>query len=299
MENRASILFLFLDGFGLAAAGPNNPLSIAPMRNIRRLCGGALVDTTGINRPELLLKPIDACLGVPGIPQSATGQTALFTGRNAAKELGYHLPAFPTAPLIRIIEQDSIFKRVKALGLPSTFANAYSGRYFRMMDEGKRTHSVTTHAVLAAGLPLRTMDDLRKGKAVYFDVTNRSVRERGEDIEEIAPALAGKRLAAIAAEHALTVFECFVPDLVGHKCEIEKAIPLIELLDEFIGSIADARSRETTVVITSDHGNIEDLSTSSHTVNPVPLLAIGPAAGRFASVNAIDEVAGAILNTLE
>jgi bisphosphoglycerate-independent phosphoglycerate mutase (AlkP superfamily) len=30
------------------------------------------------------------------------------------------------------------------------------------------------------------------------------------------------------------------------------------------------------VIITSDHGNIEDLSVKTHTLNPVPLLWLGP-----------------------
>jgi 2,3-bisphosphoglycerate-independent phosphoglycerate mutase len=34
-------------------------------------------------------------------------------------------------------------------------------------------------------------------------------------------------------------------------------------------------SRDTLLLITSDHGNLEDLSTSSHTLNQVPLLAVG------------------------
>ena len=32
------------------------------------------------------------------------------------------------------------------------------------------------------------------------------------------------------------------------------------------------------MLLTSDHGNIEDLSTRSHTRNPVPLMAWGPGA---------------------
>jgi bisphosphoglycerate-independent phosphoglycerate mutase (AlkP superfamily) len=37
-------------------------------------------------------------------------------------------------------------------------------------------------------------------------------------------------------------------------------------------------------VVASDHGNVEDLSTRNHTLNPVPVLGFGPAAGQIAAV---------------
>jgi bisphosphoglycerate-independent phosphoglycerate mutase (AlkP superfamily) len=51
-------------------------------------------------------------------------------------------------------------------------------------------------------------------------------------------------------------------------------------------------------VLTSDHGNMEDLSTGSHTRNPVPLLARGPQARRFAAAESIADVTPAILSAL-
>ncbi|MDO9170716.1 MAG: hypothetical protein Q7W29_02680, partial [bacterium] len=56
---------------------------------------------------------------------------------------------------------------------------------------------------------------------------------------------------------------------------------------------------ETLVLLTSDHGNLEDLSTRSHTRNPVPLLAWGPgAATLLARCTRLDEVTPALLSLL-
>ena len=63
-------------------------------------------------------------------------------------------------------------------------------------------------------------------------------------------------------------------------------------------SETDSGGPGVTVVLTSDHGNLEDGTHTLHTRNPVPLLAVGPAAGRFADLERLDQVAGRILQVL-
>src|SRR3954464_2379317 len=95
-----SLIFIFLDGVGLAPAGPDNPLASADTPALRALLGGPLtieqargwvLDTrdwelcsdpqSPIANPQspipILFKAIDATLGVDGLPQSGTGQTAM------------------------------------------------------------------------------------------------------------------------------------------------------------------------------------------------------------------------------
>ena len=110
-EPRTRILFIFVDGVGLAPSGTDNPLSQVPMPYLDELLGGPMVlsgdqsDSVGgrshaiLAHNGLVLRAVDACLGVPGLPQSATGQTALFTGVNAPALVGDHITAFPTQRL--------------------------------------------------------------------------------------------------------------------------------------------------------------------------------------------------------
>jgi 2,3-bisphosphoglycerate-independent phosphoglycerate mutase len=70
-------------------------------------------------------------------------------------------------------------------------------------------------------------------------------------------------------------------------------------IDAFLGAILAHRSPETTLVLSSDHGNLEDTTTKAHTTNPVPLLAVGPAAGHFRDAKAITDVASKILSLLK
>ena len=88
-----SILFLFLDGVGLGPADPaTNPFAVAHIPNLVGLLGGAR-PLAGLERAETqraIFIPTDASLGVPGPPQSATGQAAILTGLNVPALVGGH-----------------------------------------------------------------------------------------------------------------------------------------------------------------------------------------------------------------
>ena len=77
------------------------------------------------------------------------------------------------------------------------------------------------------------------------------------------------------------------------------ALNILDRLDRFLGSLWDAVSPQTTVILCSDHGNIEDLTRGVHTTNPVPLLVKGPGAPVFRNARSILDVAEPILRILE
>ena len=240
----------------------------------------------------MALAALDAVLGVPGLPQSGTGQTSLFTGVNAQAAIGHHVPALPGPRLRALIDEHSVLKRLAAVGRKVTFANAYTADYAERLASGESRGSATTHAVLAAGIPLRTLVDLERGDAVTWDITGELfIRRAGIAVEPIAPALAGERLARLAARHRFTLYETFLTDLAGHGRWGIAPADAVTRLDGLIGGVLAARPPELTVLLTSDHGNLEEPWHKSHTANPVPLLAVGPAAPAFADLTRLDEVA--------
>lgn len=274
------------------------------MPHLHDLLGGALV-LDGVGRgaalrapcPDVILRSLDACLGVPGLPQSATGQAALFTGANAPILAGDHVTAFPTEPLRQLIAEHSVLKRAAEAGAKVTFANAHSQRFWEMIRHGKRRLGASTLTALAAGVPIPTLTDLVEGRAVLWDITHEIASSYlGYELPLVSAAEAGTRLARLAAEYDLVLYETFLPDLAGHR-RIEPEWVLTRL-DDFLGSILACRSPDTTLVMCSDHGNLEDITTKAHTTNPVPLLAAGPAAGHFRQAQAITDVAPAILLSL-
>jgi len=293
-----SILLIFLDGFGLGKANSNNPLYLPGLPCLERKTGCKFIAGSNLQNDSALLKGIDACLGVDGVPQSATGQTSLLTGINASAHLGYHLPAFPNPQLIELIQSHSVLKQVTDMGLQATFANAYTDTYFEKAARRKFSHSVTTHCVLSANLPFRNTNDLRDGNAVYWDITREHLIPL-INIEPVTPSEAGKHLAALGCTHALTLYECFATDLIGHSCSSDDAIQILAKIDTLLCSCIDSMHKNVTLLLCSDHGNIEDLSTGSHTVNKVPLFAFGPEASSFQHITRIDEVTPAIIEVLK
>ncbi len=267
-----SVLLIFVDGLGIGTRGAHNPL---------HLLGGEAAPLAVFEGEEPsipsggVLARTDARLGVEGRPQSASGQTTILTGVNAPAALGYHKQGFPNEEMRAIIREHSVFLQLARANVgPNVFANTYTRRFF---DERPRWVSATTVAVEAAGLPFRTVEDLRAGRAVYHDFTNRLAVERGEDVQTRTPEEAAAVLARVAREHRFTLYEHFITDRAGHAQDFEMATNVLRALSRFVRGVLEAVNLEsTTVMLTSDHGNVEDLSTRNHTLNQVPTLAWGP-----------------------
>ena len=293
------VLFIFVDGVGLAPASENNPLATAPMPAVRRLLGGPLTAERATARPDLLLKGIDARLGVDGLPQSASGQTALLTGVNGAEVMGRHMTALPGPTLRAVIEKESLFLKLTKRGLSPTFANAYNHGYLEKLAAGTARASATTLTVSAADVRLRLLDDLDRGAAVTWDIERDLFAERaGVAVPPIGAAEAGAHLAALARRHDLTLFETFLTDVAGHRRWGMTADEALRRVDGLLAGVLEGRSDEVTVLLTSDHGNVEEASSRAHTLNPVPLLVIGPLAGAFADLGSILEVTPRLVELL-
>ena len=265
-----SVLLFFIDGLGIGTRGPQNPLDelegTEPLAIFRDEKPTTIMDG--------IVVPTDACLGIAGRPQSASGQTTILTGVNAPTLLGYHKQGFPNAAMLEIIRDHSIFLQLSRAGIsPITFANTYTQRFF---DERPRWVSATTAAMEAAGIPFRRVVDNQAGRAVFHDFTNRALIERGEDVAPRTPDEAATVLARIAGENRFTLYEYFITDKVGHAQDMTAAKRVLTNLARLIrGVLAGIDLRRTSVILTSDHGNIEDLSSRNHTLNAVPTIVWG------------------------
>lgn len=272
------VLLLFVDGVGLGPDDPDvNPLAAAHTPTLDRLLGRRLTSIDAPLRHDgALLVPLDATLGVPGLPQSATGQTTLLTGINAAAAAGRHVTAYPTAQLRALLAEHNLFAQVAGLGAKVTLANAYTPEYFKAVEAGTLRHASITHSAISAGVALRTVEDLQAGRAVFHDLTNVRPRSWGYDVPVITPRDAGGNLAGLAMDHALTVFEFFLTDLAAHGRVSVQPARVVEMLDALLdGVLARADLGALLVLLVSDHGNLEDGRRTTHTRNPVPALLIG------------------------
>jgi len=295
MENESrSVLLFFIDGLGIGTRGPQNPLDglddAAPL---------AIFQNEPADVPfEGVVVPTDARLGVEGRPQSASGQTTILTGINAPAAIGSHKQGFPNQALLDIIREHSIFLQLKHGGVDSiTFANTYTKNFFARRP---RWISATTAAVEAAGLRFNVVEDLRVGRAIFHDFTNALLIERGEAVSPRSPEEAGEVLASVTQNHSFTLYEYFITDKVGHQQDHETARKVISSLAGFIRCLlGNLNLEKTTVILTSDHGNIEDLSLRNHTLNPVPTIVWGKDRKAIAArIETLADITPAIVDTL-
>src|SRR5215831_11424553 len=294
MANDSRVLLFFIDGLGIGTRGPHNPFD-----GLRDAAPLAVFQNEPPEIPfDGIVVPTDACLGVAGRPQSASGQTTILTGINAPEMIGAHKQGFPNRPLLDIIREHSIFLQLKNKGIESiTFANTYTKKFF---ERRPRWISATTAAVEAAGLRFNVVDDLRAGRAVYHDFTNALLIERGEDVKLRTPEEAALVLAGIVGQHRFTLYEFFLTDKVGHAQDYDEARRLLPLLARFIRALLGKLDlTRTTVMLTSDHGNIEDLSARNHTLNPVPTIVWGANRRKIAArIRTLADITPIVIETL-
>lgn len=282
MADRLKIIFIFVDGIGIGSDDPEvNPLRDARFPNLQHLLDSAT--------------PLDACLGIKGLPQSATGQATLLTGINASELMGRHIEGFPPLRLKEMIQQENLFSKLQKLEQRCTFANSY------WIDDPHRIppryQSVTTVMSLSALGGLRHKAELLAGKAVNHDITRWTMHTRGYNGELISPETAAEHLTGIAVEHNFTLFEYFLTDRAGHSRDRDMAFRTLETLERFLPKVIRfAEQPNHLFLLCSDHGNIEDGSTFTHTKNPVPLIALGDRTEHFQSLKTLTDITPAILD---
>jgi len=289
-----SVILFFVDGLGIGKRGRFNPLDGLEM--------AAPLAIFQDEEPEMIfegrLVRTDACLGVEGRPQSASGQTTILTGVNAPAAIGYHKQGFPNEALREIIQKHSIFLQLKRAEIsPITFANAYTPMFFQARP---RWVSATTVAVEAAGMRFRDLDDLQAGRAVFQDYTNQMLIERGFSTSTRTPEQAAEILAAIALENQFMLYEYFITDKKGHEQDMEGARTVLSNLARLIRHLLSRLDlTTTTLILTSDHGNIEDLSSRNHTLNLVPTLVWGKDKEQVARrIRSLADITPAIIEVL-
>lgn len=287
------LLFLFLDGVGLGADDPAiNPLALASLPVLCSLLEGGRLTASHVpfEGAQASLVALDTRLGVEGLPQSATGQATLLTGKNVPAALGYHYGPKPDPAIAAFLRNDNLFHLLRQNHYTTGFLNAYPPRYFETIQSGRRLYSAIPLAASSAGLSLRTREDLLAGRALSADFTAQGWRDPLglNDTPVLSPFSAGELLADLAQSYDFSFFEYWLSDYAGHHQDFKAALNLLATLDQVLaGLLSHWNRQEGLILLTSDHGNLEDLSTRHHTYHPVPALCIGAPALRKALLESL------------
>ncbi|HYO72303.1 MAG TPA: metalloenzyme [Archangium sp.] len=307
------VAVLFIDGVGIGRNEPEaNPLASRDY----------LLSHFPDEAPRALPEggqcfPVDPTFGVAGRPQSASNQTAILTGQPAPVLLGRHVLGYPDAPLRELLARHSIVKRLVEAGRSATFANSYPVAYLDALKLTRRPStsppeftlppaalrrlkaSASTLAFAAADIPLRTLEDARAGQGLTHDITGERARARSLSAPQRTPAEAAAVFWQVAREADFTFFEHYLADEAGHAQDFAAAREALDTFDAFARAVISTRPPDARVLVCSDHGNVEDLTTRSHTLNAVPVLYFGPPAPGLESLATVADVGRTVLHWLD
>ncbi|MFZ1043426.1 MAG: alkaline phosphatase family protein [Anaerolineales bacterium] len=292
------VLFIFLDGVGLGVDDPNiNPFACLEMPFLQSLLGGQklLAESAPYVGERATLLPLDAALGVNGLPQSATGQAVLLTGINIPQEIGEHYGPKPNPAVAKYILNGNLFSQAIRAGKTAALLNAYPPRYFDGVDSGKRLYSAIPWAVTSAGLSLFDKEDYYAGRALSADFIGDGWRDMlgFPDAPVYKAREAGNKLAELANRYDFAFFEYWASDYAGHKQDMNWASEQFKTFDVVLSGLLDQWDDSNgLILITSDHGNMEDLSTRRHTDAKVPGLLIGSSEARTAFASGLNDLQG-------
>ena len=277
----SKLIFLFFDGVGAGKPDKeNNPFfkysfSLVNMNFSSPPYNGNLPMTSFDG--SMIMFEVDPMMGIEGYPQSGTGQTSILCGINASKVVGQHFGPFPHSTLLPYLENESIITAYIKAGKKVDFFNAYPQIFFDYINSGKQRLGAFATCARLNGLKLNGVDEVLDGTALTAEITGeRWNKSLNYSLPVSTPENSARRLLRRAAESDLLVYEYFLTDHIGHGRVKDDAELLIHQFDRFLYTIfSEFDKNTTTVFLCSDHGNFEDTSVKSHTMNPAIAIAAG------------------------
>jgi 2,3-bisphosphoglycerate-independent phosphoglycerate mutase len=218
-------------------------------------------------------------------PRSRRIKLATFTTMTQYDER-FALPAaYPPRPIRNILGEAASRAGIRQLRIAETEKYAHVTYFFNGGEE--KEFSGEKRVLIPSPKEVATYD--LKPQMSAREVTEALIRELRE-----------QEIGLVIANYANA-------DMVGHTGNFAAAVRACEVIDECLGRVVDAAlSKHGRVIITADHGNIEQLIDydtgmphTAHTTNPVPVILLDEArkSSRLNKGTAID-VAPTVLQLL-
>ena len=292
------IFYFFIDGIGFGENDESkNPYAKFAKGFFLPLANKPVPENSKLQNAVYL--KTDASMGVKGLPQSATGQTAIWTGIKAPEILNRHVSGYPSFTLRKIINELSCIKILDERNKKVAFLNAYSPVYFSHVVNKPKLISASTMIQLASKIPLLKLESILEDKGIFMDINHQFLREFAKDFLDQShplmqlrdPYLVGKNVTKNYLEHDLVLFEYFLTDKMGHDQNWETLQTITNTVEKFIEGVIDSMDeKKDLLIITSDHGNSEDLTTNTHTKNPVPCFLYGNYDESFLEIKELSDI---------
>lgn len=263
----SGVIWLALDGVGHPADAPPDSVWDQDLPTLRPLIDAGLA--------------LDAALGVPGLPQSGTGQSCWLTGQDAVRLMGKggageHFGPHPGPTLQALLREFSLPVRLTRAGGRAALLNVYPPGYFAAHAQRPR-YGCFPFSFLAAGLALNPPG--LPGVSPLLGLRHDFPWAAAQSLDD--QRRVGEGLARAAEDHDLLVLDLWLSDLLGHQGKPDAPLELrqagrryLQHLDALLAGMLNAGAR---IVISSDHGNFENLSVKAHTLARVPFAGSGVA----------------------
>lgn len=259
------VVWLALDGVGHPLDAPTGSPWEQSLPTLRPLIDAGLA--------------LDAGLGVEGLPQSGTGQACWLTGQDAVRLMGEHFGPHPGPTLQRLLREASLPVRLKEAGATVALANDYAPPFLealhRAQTGGRNRLGCIPYSFQAANLPFNSPEIplLRASLGLNY-------QEPWTPFQTLPEVIAaGEALAKAAKNWDLIVCDLWLSDLLGHEgrnpvppAVQSAAFAYLARLDALLYGLLEQGAK---VVISSDHGNLENLKVKSHTLARVPFAGAG------------------------
>jgi hypothetical protein len=180
-----------------------------------------------------------------------------------------HLEFFGTSftqDLLRSYSREEVERHVTFRGEPVRLIGRDKRGLKELYTLAEINQNIFVHAARAAGVPLRTYDDVRRGQALTSSMTHElesefNLKYFGVDpLPYRSPAEAADVLVALARESPFVFYKYQVADLVSHSGRLDLARDVFRTIEQFVVAVLERIDpSETIVVVTSDHGHLEQV----------------------------------------
>jgi hypothetical protein len=192
--------------------------------------------------------------------------------------------------LVPAYDRNAVEARLRLDGRPLRLKGPGRHGFAELFTLGEINQNIFVYAARQAGVPLRTWADVRQGRALTGTMTHELEARFDWDalgqaaLPQRSPGEAAAVLVALANQHDFTFYKYQVADLVSHSGQVELARAVFQTIESFVEAVLrQIDPGETVVVITSDHGHLEQVAFAhGHPKSRVPTWYFGPDAERHA-----------------
>lgn len=154
--------------------------------------------------------------------------------------------------------------------------------FAELFTQAEINQNIFVYAAKTAGVRLRTWEDVRKGEALTSSLTHELEADFGfcglDPLPIHGPTQAADILVRLVESHDFTFYKYQLSDLISHTGRIDLARQVFSIIEDFVEAILKAVDpKEVRVIVTSDHGHLEQVATShAHPKMRVPTWFFGP-----------------------